>query len=339
MSLTGPDLRVLHLHPTRRCNLACLHCYSDSGPSARDALAISIALHAVENAARLGYTMLSVSGGEPLMYPGLWALLDEAHRAGMTRAVVTNGAALTVPIAARLRDAADVVAVSLDGVPERHNELRNHPAAFARMEQGLATLRGQHVRFKLLCSVTADSLGDLEWAAAFAAREGAYALQIHPIEPAGRGARLPRDPNPQGTAFKAYLIAERLRQIWHGRLQIDVDVADLAPFDCDADVPASCGTLVDAHDLSAVVSPLVIEPNGDAVPLRYGFSRDFALGNVYHAPLEDLAQEWLGTRARAFVTLARRALAAAARDACPFGNPYEIIADAAAAAHENRRAS
>jgi Fe-coproporphyrin III synthase len=32
-----PD-RIVHLHPTRLCNLACLHCYSTSAPSFTEAL-------------------------------------------------------------------------------------------------------------------------------------------------------------------------------------------------------------------------------------------------------------------------------------------------------------
>jgi MoaA/NifB/PqqE/SkfB family radical SAM enzyme len=288
-----------------------------------------IAASTVAAAARLGYTMLSVSGGEPLMYPGLWGLLYEARRAGMTRALVTNGVGVTAPLAVRLRDAVDVVAVSIDGQPERHNYLRRHPSAFARMENGLATLRAHGVRFKLLCSVSAESLGDLEWVAAYAAEWGASALQIHPIEPAGRAARLPADPARDETALKAYLIAERLRQIWADRLPIDIDIADLAPYAGEAAATSACAPAVDS--LSDIVSPLIVEPNGDVVPLRYGFARAFAIGNLYDAPLEPLARRWLARQARAFLALTRCALAAAAHEACPFGNPYEVIANAAEA--------
>ena len=59
------------------------------------------------------------------------------------------------------------------------------------------------MRFKLLCSVSAESLGDLEWVAAYAAQWGALALQIHPIEPTGRATRLPMDPARDETALKA----------------------------------------------------------------------------------------------------------------------------------------
>jgi MoaA/NifB/PqqE/SkfB family radical SAM enzyme len=305
MSFTGSEPRVLHLHPT---------------------IAPGIAVPAVAAAAHLGYTMLSVSGGEPLMHPGLWAVLDEARRGGLLRAIVTNGGALTGPIAARLRDAADIVAVSLDGRPDRHNDLRQHPPAFARMEQGLSALRAEGVPFKLLCAVSADSLADLPWMASYAAEQGASGIQIHPIEPAGRAALLP----PADTALKAYLIAERLRQLWGGRLRIDIDVADLLPFACDDDARQACGSIA-VDDLSAAVSPLVIEPDGDVVPLRYGFSPAFAIGNLYDAPLETLARTWLALRARSFLALAREALATAALGPCPFGNPYEIIANAASA--------
>jgi len=345
MSFTGSDVRVLHLHPTRRCNLECLHCYSESGPTFRDTLATATAVAAVASAARLGYTMLSVSGGEPLMFNGLWELINEARRLGLVCAIVSNGVALTAPLAARLRDAVDVVAVSLDGRPERHNHLRNHPAAFARMQRGMAVLRREGVRFKLLCSVSAASLADLEWAAAFAVDEGASALQIHPIEPAGRASRLPADPDPAETALRAYLIAERLRQIWGERLTIDIDVVDLRPFAEDGDRQDPSASAIAFDDLSAVASPLVIEPDGEVVPLRYGFPRAFAIGNLHAAPLEDLARRWLGETARPFLAIARDALASAARETCPFGNPYEIIANAAddatafAAVRGKRRAS
>lgn len=328
MRFTGPDLRVLHLHPTRRCNLECLHCYSESGPGHRASLAEAVAVRAVDAAARLGYTMLSVSGGEPLMYAGLWAVLDEARDAGMLRAVVTNGVAITAPVAARLRDTVDVVAVSLDGRPERHNRLRRHPTAFARMERGLAMLRDGGVRFNVLASVSPDSLAELPWMAEYAAEQGASTLQIHPIEPAGRAASLPADEAPQETALKAYLIAQHLRGLWQGRLQIDIDVTDLLPY---AEAPLVCASALAFDDLSAVASPLVIEPTGDVLPLRYGFSRAFAIGNLHEAPLERLARAWLAGRARSFLALARDALASAAWHPCPFGNPYEIIADAARA--------
>ena len=88
----GPtSLPIFQVHPLQRCNLACLHCYSDSSPSATAALEWPALECAVRAAASWGYRVLSVSGGEPLLYPRLEQLLDLGHRLGMATSVVTNG--------------------------------------------------------------------------------------------------------------------------------------------------------------------------------------------------------------------------------------------------------
>src|SRR5438445_13537306 len=106
MTLTGPDIRVLQVHPTRFCNMRCLHCYSSSGPEERSRLAVPLLEETIRHAARLGYNMLSVSGGEPLLYSGLHAICAEARRQKMIVTLVTNG---TVMNEARLASVADVV--------------------------------------------------------------------------------------------------------------------------------------------------------------------------------------------------------------------------------------
>src|SRR5262249_950235 len=108
----GPDLRVLHVHPTRRCNLRCLHCYSWSGPAEHGALGLALLQRAAREAAELGYTMLSLSGGEPLLYPGLFELCATARAAGMRTSVVSNGLLLTERHYIGLRRHVDVLALS-----------------------------------------------------------------------------------------------------------------------------------------------------------------------------------------------------------------------------------
>ena len=70
---------VIQIHPTRHCNLQCLHCYSLSGPDAREAIDIATLTAAVTDAAAAGYEVVGVSGGEPLLYGELRALLAPAN--------------------------------------------------------------------------------------------------------------------------------------------------------------------------------------------------------------------------------------------------------------------
>src|SRR5262249_11814506 len=93
--LTGAHARVVQLHPTRRCNLECLHCYSSSVPAARGELAPAVVAEALAVFAREGYNVAAVSGGEPLLYSGLPAIIDAARACGMAITVTTNGTLLT----------------------------------------------------------------------------------------------------------------------------------------------------------------------------------------------------------------------------------------------------
>ena len=60
-----PD-RVIHLHPTRLCNLACLHCYSESNPRQKTALDPRDLSNALYMLRAEEYVVISLSGGEPL---------------------------------------------------------------------------------------------------------------------------------------------------------------------------------------------------------------------------------------------------------------------------------
>src|SRR3954452_17863623 len=133
MGPTAATLRVLQLHVSRRCNLSCSHCYSSSGPDHVDELSPAVWLDVIDDAAREGYNVVGFSGGEPLMFRPLRSLLLRARRNGMLTTVTTNGMLLDERHIDELRDAAGLVAISLDGTPESHNRMRRHRRAFSTL--------------------------------------------------------------------------------------------------------------------------------------------------------------------------------------------------------------
>lgn len=132
---------TLQVHPDRRCNLQCLHCYSDAGPAVSEQLEIDLLQTVVADAAAIGYRVMSVSGGEPLLYPELGKLLRAAHAAGLVTTVTTNGMLLDQRQLNVLGADCDLVAISLDGIPESHNFMRNSSRAFDDMCARLPGLR------------------------------------------------------------------------------------------------------------------------------------------------------------------------------------------------------
>jgi Fe-coproporphyrin III synthase len=288
VSFTGSE-RILQVHPTRRCNLRCLHCYSDSSPEASDELEEAVVLEVVADAAALGYTVLSVSGGEPFLYRPLPALLLAARDSGMRTQVITNGLPVTERNLAALRGALDLLALSLDGGPEDHDRMRARTGTFTRLTERLAVIR-DGIPFGLLFTLTMFNVHQLEWAAEYALSEGARLLQVHPLEATGRAASLVDEVPDDIEAGMALLEATRLQQRYAGRLAIHVDIATVGGIlGSERSALPSSGT----DDLSSAVSPLVIEPDGMCVPFEYGFPRSFALGDIRRARLRDLADAWL----------------------------------------------
>ena len=185
---SGPTRRILQVHPTLLCNLLCEHCYSSSGPSVRVELDLETVCSAVSDARELGFDVLSVSGGEPFLYRGLPELLAHARSLGMQTTVTTNGTVLTPARLDGVEGLLDGMAISVDGPPDVHDELRGATGAFDRMSDGLARVRERGIPFGIIHTLTARSWPHLPWVATFAAHNGAALLQVHPLELTGRAA-------------------------------------------------------------------------------------------------------------------------------------------------------
>jgi MoaA/NifB/PqqE/SkfB family radical SAM enzyme len=181
---------ILQIHPTRRCNLRCLHCYSFSSPDERDLLTSPKLETAITDAFQQGYKVASFSGGEPVLYKDLARLLWHAKNIGMRTTVTSNGMLLDEGRMDTLAGCTDVLAISLDGVPESHNRMRASNQAFDRMQANLENVRKSGINFGFIFTLTLHNVDELDWAAKFAADQGAKLFQIHPLEEVGRAAEV-----------------------------------------------------------------------------------------------------------------------------------------------------
>jgi len=292
---SGPTGRhtIIQVHPTRRCNLRCLHCYSSSGPEVKEELDEVVLARAIRAAKSLGYSALGVSGGEPLLYEPLGRVLDVAHEAGFVTTVTSNGMLLNDRAMAQIQDRADLLAISLDGVPESHNRLRVCDRAFDTMRSCLDRVRGAGIPFGFIFTLTYHNVHELDWVARFAIDQGAVLLQIHPLEIVGRANTTLAESEPDGVEG-AYALWEalRLQQEYQGRLQIQLDMATAVALKENPGKVYAGPPPTPQAPFAEVLSPLVIETDGTASPLVYGFPRHYALGNICAEPLTSLAERW-----------------------------------------------
>ena len=88
-----PDtpLRFLWLEITGRCNLNCVHCYADSGPSGQpDLVGTARWLSVLAEAADLGVRQVQFIGGEPTLHPDFAKLVETARDLGLEVEVYSN---------------------------------------------------------------------------------------------------------------------------------------------------------------------------------------------------------------------------------------------------------
>lgn len=106
---------LAHIVPMRRCNLACTYCneYDDFSAPVPE----PVMLERVDHLARLGLTVLVISGGEPLMHPGLDNIIARARKRGILAGLITNGYLLNVDRIHRLNKAGlDHMQISIDNI-------------------------------------------------------------------------------------------------------------------------------------------------------------------------------------------------------------------------------
>jgi len=263
---------VLHLHPLRRCNLQCHHCYSNSSPQAGELMAAELALDTISRAAQWGYTAMSVSGGEPMLYPRLPELLEHAKQAGMSASLVTNGLLCRTHADIRKLRAADTVTVSIDGLSSNHDRMRARHGAFASACVAIRRLVDAGVPTKIGCGLTGDNAEEVEELIAHAIDWGVQGINFHVVERVGRARSLAQDTFlPQQAQTVLYAAINLLAAVNRNLLDIRID---LLHRDNLLRRPHLLYADIDDAELSRPATwlrVLIVYPDGQIGPVCHGF--------------------------------------------------------------------
>jgi MoaA/NifB/PqqE/SkfB family radical SAM enzyme len=106
---------MAHIVPMRRCNLACTYCneYDDFS----DPVPLAEMERRIDELGRLGTSVITISGGEPLLHPDLDRVIARIRKTGAIAGMITNGYLLMPERIARLNRAGlDHMQISIDNV-------------------------------------------------------------------------------------------------------------------------------------------------------------------------------------------------------------------------------
>ncbi|MCS7220391.1 MAG: radical SAM protein [Anaerolineae bacterium] len=195
-----PDF--LLISPGKACNLRCVGCYADAGPT-REKLDWAILDRLVTEAYELwGARFFVLSGGEPLAYRsnGKGVLdLAERHR-DCFFLMYTNGTLIDNAVARRMAYLGNLTpAISLEGMRERTDERRG-AGVFDQIVAAMGRLRREKVFFGVSLTATrhnADEILSDEFVDFFFERQGALYAWIFHYMPIGRSFTLDLMPTPE----------------------------------------------------------------------------------------------------------------------------------------------
>ena len=274
--------RTIQLHPTRRCNLCCKHCYSSSSPLLKEQLDLEALKAFLIYAYDQGFNNISLSGGEPLLYKDLEALLQFTKKLGYNNTMATNGMLLGSDRNQALLQYIDLVAVSVDGPPALHDYIRGQKGAFEKMQKGVQVLQQHNKPFGFIHTVTPDSWKELIWLGTFAVDAGARLLQLHPLEMFGRARQeLPQWTNDDLHLHRTYILANYLSSKYRGRMVVQADLLHRDYLESFPQIvngfARSCS---DQHRLAHVIDTIVIDEKGTVTPFAYGFDPQLTIGTI-----------------------------------------------------------
>src|ERR1017187_5869014 len=106
---------LAHIIPMRRCNLACAYCNEFDAVS--QPVPLETMFQRLDQLARLGTSIITISGGEPILHPELDDIIGRVRTNGMIAGLITNGYLLTAERIERLNRAGlDHMQISIDNV-------------------------------------------------------------------------------------------------------------------------------------------------------------------------------------------------------------------------------
>jgi MoaA/NifB/PqqE/SkfB family radical SAM enzyme len=280
---SGP-FHTIQIHPTRKCNLACLHCYSSSGPGFKEMLDVEALKRFLEYAYQHGFNNISVSGGEPFLYDGLEELFKYSRSLGYQNTMASNGMLLQSGRNQRILEYVDLIAISLDGPEELHDTIRGQVGAFNKMMKGVDVLKSLNKAFGFIHTVTSKSWDKLIWVGDFAFERGAKLLQLHPLEMYGRAVQQLTGMSIDDTlAHQTFILGNYLKSKYADSMVVQLDLLHrdyLEEFpqvvNCFERQCSKAGRLSDLLDT------IIVDETGRISPIAYGLAPEYTIGNVHN---------------------------------------------------------
>ncbi len=177
----------LTISVTEDCPNKCIHC---ALPDTRNKAKLSpeVVRSVIDQAQKLGTTLIIFDGGEPLVYEGLEELITYVDQSKAIPGLFTSGVGLTKERAASLKDAGlYMLSVSLDSSTEAgHDHMRGRPGVFREAMSAIRNGLDAGLLVNMYVVLSPLNIGELDDFYSLAKEAGVHELSFFEIVPTGR---------------------------------------------------------------------------------------------------------------------------------------------------------
>jgi radical SAM protein with 4Fe4S-binding SPASM domain len=173
---------------TGLCNLSCEHCLSSAGEPLSNELSTEEAMKLLDYLEAMKVFNINLSGGEPLMRPDIFDIIDYASQKRISIDLLTNGALITEKVLNRLEDSNIFnVQVSIDGIEETHDRFRGRKGTYERAINAIKLLKDAKFNVSISSTVTKQNMSEIPRIIDMAIDLGLPSFKTTFFMPTGRG--------------------------------------------------------------------------------------------------------------------------------------------------------
>ena len=213
----------------QRCNLKCVHCYSQSKDiEYPNELNTKEAKAMLDGLAEYGAPVILFSGGEPLMREDLMELITYARDKGLRAVISTNGTLITEEKAEELKKfGLSYVGISLDGLKETNDKFRGIEGAFDDALQGIRNCQKVGIKVGLRFTINKRNAKDIPGIFKLIEEENIPRVCFYHLVYSGRGSRLiEEDLSHEETRNVVDLIIDKTKEVHDRGKKIEVLTVD-----------------------------------------------------------------------------------------------------------------
>jgi len=148
---------------TLRCNMRCIHCGSTAGKAREKELTLSECLDVADQLLALGNKQTTFIGGEIFLYKGWEKVARRMADGGCLVNIITNGSMMGDAQVKQIKAAGlSNVGVSVDGMRESHDFIRNVKGSYDKVLRTFARLRRAEVPIAVVTTLLGFNVDELD---------------------------------------------------------------------------------------------------------------------------------------------------------------------------------